>query len=361
MFASGCSPNIHSFTCLIKGISLRGRWHEALYVWDGIKEGILPNVVAYNALLHGLCLAGNMNMALSVCNAMERSDCHPNSTTYSTLIYGFAKSGDVIKASEIWNRMITLGCHPNVVVYTCMVDVLCRNFMFEQAYSLLDNMVIEDFPPNTITFNKFIKGLCFSGRVEWAMVLYNQMETFGCSGNTATYNELLDGLFKCNNVTVALELVREMEENDIEIIVTKILITSYYDIVRRNTHDLVPKSIMHYLVNHAKRHLLDTFIENLYREPFEDLLQLTYIKGIVQKIDSGLRIITWILKAKNKVRSQQQYLAEFSTSNTNANQKNGYEAKGMIGELAMPLTQRTKEIRKQAFTKKRKTVNRRPI
>ncbi|XP_060179421.1 dynamin-related protein 3A-like isoform X3 [Lycium barbarum] len=54
-------------------------------------------------------------------------------------------------------------------------------------------------------------------------------------------------------------------EYQVEIIVTKLLITSYYDIVRRNIQDLVPKAIMHYLVNHAKRNLLGTFIEKLYR------------------------------------------------------------------------------------------------
>ncbi|KAH0643653.1 hypothetical protein KY289_034627 [Solanum tuberosum] len=63
-------------------------------------------------------------------------------------------------------------------------------------------------------------------------------------------------------------------EYQVEIIVTKLLITSYYDIVRRNIQDLVPKAIMHYLVNHAKRNLLGTFIEKLYRENlYEDLLR----------------------------------------------------------------------------------------
>ncbi|KAJ8538780.1 hypothetical protein K7X08_030076 [Anisodus acutangulus] len=63
-------------------------------------------------------------------------------------------------------------------------------------------------------------------------------------------------------------------EYQVEIIVMKLLITSYYNIVRRNIQDLVPKAIMHYLVNHAKRNLLGTFIEKLYRENlFEDLLQ----------------------------------------------------------------------------------------
>ncbi|CAN4075747.1 unnamed protein product [Withania somnifera] len=63
-------------------------------------------------------------------------------------------------------------------------------------------------------------------------------------------------------------------EYQVEIIVTKLLITSYFDVVRRNIQDLIPKAIMHYLVNHAKRNLLGTFIEKLYRENlFEDLLR----------------------------------------------------------------------------------------
>ena len=76
----------------------------------------------------------------------------------------------------------------------------------------------------------------------------------------------------------------------IEIAVTRLLLRSYYDIVRKKTQDSVPKAIMHFLVkkasfislflilskffdavasfqvNHAKRNLLSTFIQKLYRQ-----------------------------------------------------------------------------------------------
>ncbi|CAK9157403.1 unnamed protein product [Ilex paraguariensis] len=56
--------------------------------------------------------------------------------------------------------------------------------------------------------------------------------------------------------------------------VTKLLLASYYDIVRKNIQDLVPKAVMHFLVNHTKRDLLGTFIQKLYREnSFEDMLE----------------------------------------------------------------------------------------
>ncbi|KAK9273908.1 hypothetical protein L1049_018720 [Liquidambar formosana] len=67
----------------------------------------------------------------------------------------------------------------------------------------------------------------------------------------------------------------EMTEHEaVEIVVTKLLLRSYYDIVRKNMQDLVPKAIMHFLVNHTKRDLLSTFIQKLYREnPVEEMLQ----------------------------------------------------------------------------------------
>ncbi|KAM0016313.1 putative dynamin GTPase [Helianthus debilis subsp. tardiflorus] len=64
------------------------------------------------------------------------------------------------------------------------------------------------------------------------------------------------------------------DQEAIEIQVTKLLLRSYYDIVRKNIEDYVPKAIMHFLVNHTKRELHNVFIKKLYRDDlFEQLLQ----------------------------------------------------------------------------------------
>ncbi|GKV03133.1 hypothetical protein SLEP1_g15489 [Rubroshorea leprosula] len=67
----------------------------------------------------------------------------------------------------------------------------------------------------------------------------------------------------------------EITENEtVEMVATKILLQSYFDVVRKNIEDLVPKAIMHFLVNPAKTSLHNTFIQKLYRQDlFEVLLQ----------------------------------------------------------------------------------------
>lgn len=64
------------------------------------------------------------------------------------------------------------------------------------------------------------------------------------------------------------------DQESIEISVTRSLIKSYYDIVRKNIQDSVPKAVMHFLVNRTKRELHSVFIRKLYREHlFEEMLQ----------------------------------------------------------------------------------------
>uniref|UniRef100_A0A7C8YHR1 Uncharacterized protein n=1 Tax=Opuntia streptacantha TaxID=393608 RepID=A0A7C8YHR1_OPUST len=64
------------------------------------------------------------------------------------------------------------------------------------------------------------------------------------------------------------------EQEAIEIAATKLLLSSYFDIVRKIIEDSVPKAIMHFLVNHTKRELHNVLIQKLYRENlFEEMLR----------------------------------------------------------------------------------------
>ncbi|EXC32997.1 Dynamin-related protein 3A [Morus notabilis] len=88
-----------------------------------------------------------------------------------------------------------------------------------------------------------------------------------------TYNEpihTMDQAFSMIQLreppTVLRPSENHSEQESIEIAVTKLLLRSYYDIVRKNIEDSVPKAIMHFLVNHTKRELHNVFIKKLYRE-----------------------------------------------------------------------------------------------
>ena len=55
------------------------------------------------------------------------------------------------------------------------------------------------------------------------------------------------------------------EQEDIQVEVTRLLVECYFDIVRKNLQDAVPKAIMHFLVLFVQRGLQQRLIRTLYR------------------------------------------------------------------------------------------------
>lgn len=61
------------------------------------------------------------------------------------------------------------------------------------------------------------------------------------------------------------------EQEIVQVEVTRVLIQSYFDIVRKNVQDMVPKIVMNFMVNHVQKGLQKQLTHTLYRE---DLLEV---------------------------------------------------------------------------------------
>ena len=92
----------------------------------------------------------------------------------------------------------------------------------------------------------------------------------------------------------------------VEIQVIKTLISSYFDIVKKNFTDMVPKVIMHFLVNSFKDGLQNELISTLYRESlFTDLLKET--DDVAAKRQACREMRDLLLKAMEIVNEVRDY------------------------------------------------------
>ncbi|PRP81066.1 hypothetical protein PROFUN_11144 [Planoprotostelium fungivorum] len=92
------------------------------------------------------------------------------------------------------------------------------------------------------------------------------------------------------------------EKETFETELIKYLLNSYFDVVRKNLKDSVPKSIMHFLVNRSKDMMQNELVSSLYKEEkFEDLLQES---SVVQQRREQCRSMMDILKKAHEILNE---------------------------------------------------------
>ncbi|KAF9090596.1 Dynamin- GTPase protein [Mortierella sp. GBA35] len=91
---------------------------------------------------------------------------------------------------------------------------------------------------------------------------------------TVLDGEPLDFDKKLDHMTDTEEFSNLNEREDMETQLIRSLITSYFNITRKSIQDLVPKAVMHLLVNYSREAVQNRLVATLYKEElFNDLLQ----------------------------------------------------------------------------------------
>ena len=100
-----------------------------------------------------------------------------------------------------------------------------------------------------------------------------------------------------------------MEPNNkeqLETTMVKKLIESYFNIVRKTIGDLVPKTIMAFLVQHSKKEVHRELVKQLYKEDkFDELLQEA--NDLPQKRAKCAKIVTNLKRASNILNELREF------------------------------------------------------
>lgn len=99
--------------------------------------------------------------------------------------------------------------------------------------------------------------------------------------------------------TNAYEAQQGAGEDDMHIELIQSLIATYFDIVRQTVQDLVPKAVMHLLINNSKESVQTRLVSSLYKESlFSDLLhedealtaERARVKALLDSYKEGFRV-----------------------------------------------------------------------
>ncbi|KAL0095533.1 Dynamin family protein [Phycomyces blakesleeanus] len=79
---------------------------------------------------------------------------------------------------------------------------------------------------------------------------------------------------KLEQASIQGDIVPVSDREELEVQLIRTLITNYFTIVRKNVQDMVPKAVMHLLVNHSREAVQNRLVTSLYKqELFPELLQ----------------------------------------------------------------------------------------
>lgn len=86
----------------------------------------------------------------------------------------------------------------------------------------------------------------------------------------------------------------------------KRLIVSYFNVVKKNVNDSIPKAIVTFLVNHCRNSCEKILVNNLYVEmQFEELLlEQDYVVKERERLNSDITVLKECLSHINSLESQ---------------------------------------------------------
>ena len=96
----------------------------------------------------------------------------------------------------------------------------------------------------------------------------------------------------------------KMDREDMETAIIKSLLDSYFQIVRKNYIDMVPKTIMYFLVNHVKHSMQNELVSQLYgNTDLQHLMKEADDVAIRRKTCTEMKdLLTKALEIVNEVR-----------------------------------------------------------
>eukprot|EP00823_Brevimastigomonas_motovehiculus_P005625 TRINITY_DN4181_c0_g1_i1.p1 TRINITY_DN4181_c0_g1~~TRINITY_DN4181_c0_g1_i1.p1 ORF type:complete len:427 (-),score=113.72 TRINITY_DN4181_c0_g1_i1:307-1587(-) len=130
---------------------------------------------------------------------------------------------------------------------------------------------------------------------------------FSSSRSLRTDFQFDDRSFSRSMVPMTLSTI-PTDKEIIETEIIKSLISSYFNIVRKNIQDAIPKAIMYFLVNHSKGDIQSELVRTLYKEnQFETLLKEA--DDVAQKRTNCQRMLKVMRKALDIVNQVRDYNA----------------------------------------------------
>merc|ERR1719181_1809572 len=143
---------------------------EALFADMQAAASCSPDVITYSTLIKGYCHAGEVDKAMGLLEEMKRLHVQPSNYTLSILVKLLGRNRRLNQAFALVEQTCkTFDLKANVQVYTCLLQACIQNRQLHRALQLHDAMITEaGVEPDQKTYSVLLRGCLAAGSLEKA-------------------------------------------------------------------------------------------------------------------------------------------------------------------------------------------------
>ncbi|KAL5230790.1 hypothetical protein ABZP36_029566 [Zizania latifolia] len=192
MQRSGLTPDVVSYSLLIKAYGKARREEEALAVFEEMLDaGVRPTRKSYNILLDAFAISGLVEEAHTVFKAMRRHRVEPDLCSYTTMVLAYVNASDMDGAEKFFRRIKEDGLKPNVVVYGTLMKGYSKLNNVERVMRVHERMRMQGVELNQTIYTTIMDVHGRNSDFGNAVIWFKEMEARGYPADKKAKNILL--------------------------------------------------------------------------------------------------------------------------------------------------------------------------
>merc|ERR1719217_692018 len=174
------------------------------------KAGTTPDLVTYSSLVKGYALAGDVRRGFQVLDEMKDTGLQPDEIMYNSLLEGCSKEGRVDEALKLLSTMQSAGVKPSNHTLSILVKLLGRARRLEEAFKLVEDLTTRHgFQLNIQVYTTLMQACMNNRKLDRAMQVHDRMASDpACKPDEKAYSVLVRGCLQANGLDEAVRALR---------------------------------------------------------------------------------------------------------------------------------------------------------
>ncbi|KAI4353101.1 hypothetical protein L6164_002075 [Bauhinia variegata] len=218
MAETGCSPNVVTYTTLIKAFMESKKVSEAFCFLKAMEcSGHVPDLILCNVLIDCLSKVGRYQDAIEVFLSLSKQNIAPDAYTFSFVLSTICLSRRFTLLPKLVGGHII---DADLVFFNSLLRYFCKAGFPSLAMELYNDMIDRGFTPDKCSFARLLSGLFVARRVDEAVDLYHGILVMNNDVNAHIHTIIIDGLIKVGKFHSAIRIFRKamMEKFPLDIV-----------------------------------------------------------------------------------------------------------------------------------------------